>query len=107
MDEGMNMKLIDRVLKMESCAMAAAAALIFGPVLTGRADPAPGASKHYSLPATPENVQWGWYDPTEKPKLVIHSGSVVGDCRVTQVVDIRKGVHCMIPKAVFVKPAQH
>jgi acetamidase/formamidase len=29
--------------------------------------------------------------------------SIVGDCRVTQVVDIRKGVHCMIPKAVFVK----
>jgi len=21
------------------------------------------ASKHYFLPATPENVQWGWYDP--------------------------------------------
>jgi acetamidase/formamidase len=28
--------------------------------------------------------------------------SIVGDCRVTQVVDIRKGVHCMIPKSVFV-----
>jgi acetamidase/formamidase len=28
--------------------------------------------------------------------------SIVGDCRVTQVVDIRKGVHCMVPKAVFV-----
>jgi acetamidase/formamidase len=28
--------------------------------------------------------------------------SMVGDCRVTQVVDIRKGVHCMIPKHVFV-----
>ncbi len=27
--------------------------------------------------------------------------SIVGDCRVTQVVDIRKGVHCMIPKRVF------
>ena len=24
--------------------------------------------------------------------------SMVGDCRVTQVVDIRKGVHCMVPK---------
>ena len=33
--------------------------------------------KHYSLPATPENVQWGWYDPTEKPKLVINSGDTV------------------------------
>jgi acetamidase/formamidase len=29
--------------------------------------------------------------------------SMVGDCRVTQVVDIRKGVHCMIPKNIFVK----
>jgi acetamidase/formamidase len=29
--------------------------------------------------------------------------SMVGDCRVSQVVDIRKGVHCMVPKAVFVK----
>jgi acetamidase/formamidase len=27
--------------------------------------------------------------------------SMVGDCRVSQVVDIRKGVHCMIPKSVF------
>jgi acetamidase/formamidase len=27
--------------------------------------------------------------------------SMVGDCRVTQVVDIRKGVHCMIPKSIF------
>jgi len=27
----------------------------------------------------------------------------VGDCRVSQVVDVRKGVHCMIPKAVFTK----
>ena len=29
--------------------------------------------------------------------------SMVGDCRVSQVVDIRKGVHCMIPKSVFTK----
>ena len=29
--------------------------------------------------------------------------SMVGDCRVTQVVDVRKGVHCMIPKSVFTK----
>ena len=27
--------------------------------------------------------------------------SVSGDCRVTQMVDIRKGVHCMIPKEIF------
>src|SRR5919197_946543 len=29
--------------------------------------------------------------------------SMVGDCRVTQIVDVRKGVHCMIPKSVFTK----
>jgi len=33
--------------------------------------------KHYTLPATKENVQWGWLDPAEKPKLVINSGDVV------------------------------
>jgi len=38
---------------------------------------ASGASKHYFLPATPANVQWGWYDPGEKPKLVINSGDTV------------------------------
>ena len=32
--------------------------------------------------------------------------SIAADCRVTQVVDIRKGVHCMVPKSIFVtKPA--
>lgn len=34
-------------------------------------------SKHYTLAATPDNVQWGWYDPTEKPRLRIHSGDTV------------------------------
>ena len=29
--------------------------------------------------------------------------SIVADCRVTQVVDIRKGVHCMVPKSIFTK----
>jgi acetamidase/formamidase len=28
--------------------------------------------------------------------------SVAGDCRVSQVVDVRKGVHCMIPKSLWV-----
>ena len=27
--------------------------------------------------------------------------SMVGDCRVTQMVDVRKGVHCMVPKGIF------
>ncbi|HYR56754.1 MAG TPA: acetamidase/formamidase family protein [Myxococcaceae bacterium] len=29
--------------------------------------------------------------------------SMAADCRVTEVVDIRKGVHCMIPKSIFTK----
>jgi len=29
--------------------------------------------------------------------------SIIGDCRVSQVVEIRKGVHCMIPKSIFTK----
>jgi acetamidase/formamidase len=35
--------------------------------------------------------------------------SMAADCRVTQVVDIRKGVHCEVPKSIFVshKPAGH
>ena len=32
--------------------------------------------------------------------------SMAGDCRVTEMVDIRKGVHCMIPKSIFVKTGQ-
>src|SRR5579863_6817116 len=30
--------------------------------------------------------------------------SIIGDCRVSQVVDIRKGVHCMIPKESLESP---
>jgi acetamidase/formamidase len=29
--------------------------------------------------------------------------SIVADCHVTQVVDVRKGVHCTVPKSIFVK----
>lgn len=29
--------------------------------------------------------------------------SMMVDCDVTQVVDIRKGVHCLVPKAMFTK----
>src|SRR5580692_8702067 len=36
-----------------------------------------GTAHHYLLPATEANVQWGWYDPREKPKLVIASGDTV------------------------------
>jgi acetamidase/formamidase len=29
--------------------------------------------------------------------------SIAADCRISQVVDVRKGVHCMIPKSIFKK----
>src|SRR2546428_6664378 len=41
------------------------------------AAPFPAAAKHYVLKATPENVQWGWLDPKEPPKLTIKSGDTV------------------------------
>jgi acetamidase/formamidase len=27
--------------------------------------------------------------------------SIAVDCDITQMVDIRKGVHCMVPKSIF------
>src|SRR6202790_3392500 len=35
------------------------------------------AGQHYVLPATPETAQWGWFDPAEKPKLIVNSGDTV------------------------------
>jgi acetamidase/formamidase len=37
----------------------------------------PPAAKHYTLPATPQTVQWGWLDINEKPRLTINSGDTV------------------------------
>jgi acetamidase/formamidase len=37
----------------------------------------PPAGKHYALPANNDTVQWGWYDPAEKPKLVVNSGDTI------------------------------
>lgn len=45
--------------------------------LAGSMSAAAQTAKHYTLAATPDNVQWGWYDPTEKPRLTIHSGDTV------------------------------
>jgi acetamidase/formamidase len=77
------MKLTDVVLKLGSRSVTATAVaavtavLAFGAVLTSYAKPEATAARHYSLSATADNVQWGWYDPTEKPKLTIHSGDTV------------------------------
>jgi len=62
----------------------AIAALIVGGSLSGvqsagqsANSPPVHAPKHYSLPATRQNVQWGWLDPKEPPKLTIDSGDIV------------------------------
>ncbi|MGZ6143510.1 MAG: acetamidase/formamidase family protein, partial [Myxococcales bacterium] len=39
--------------------------------------PTAALAKHHVLKATPENVQWGWLDPAEKPRLTIESGDEV------------------------------
>src|SRR6267378_318514 len=38
---------------------------------------AKSTGKHYVLPANKDTVQWGWLDPTEKPKVVVDSGDTV------------------------------
>jgi acetamidase/formamidase len=37
----------------------------------------PAAGKHHSLAASPEDVQWGWLDPREKPRLTVDSGDTI------------------------------
>src|ERR1700675_3100635 len=67
-------------------AIAGGAALLLGLTLgAGARDVRPpdstavaaAKSRHYFLPATAENVQWGWYDPQETPKLTVRSGDTV------------------------------
>src|SRR5512143_3376970 len=49
-------------------AFSLAAAGLAGPALAG---------KHHVLKASPDDVQWGWLDPREKPRLTIESGDTV------------------------------
>jgi acetamidase/formamidase len=65
------------VFRMGSCTAAAALTLALASPSIAQVAPGEGAPKHYSLPATADNVQWGWYDPAEKPKLTVHSGDTV------------------------------
>ncbi|HET9626787.1 MAG TPA: acetamidase/formamidase family protein [Kofleriaceae bacterium] len=61
------------------------------------------AGKHHVLKATPDDVQWGWLDPREKPRLTIASGDTVSietlmhakdqihkDVAMAQIVALRK-----------------
>ena len=70
--------------------------------LAGLAGPA-FAGKHHVLKATPDDVDWGWLDPREKPRLTIDSGDTVSietlmhakdqihkDVGMDQIVALRK-----------------
>ncbi len=35
------------------------------------------AGRHHTLAATPDDVQWGWLDITEKPRLTVDSGDTI------------------------------
>jgi len=61
------------------------------------------AGKHHVLKATPDDVQWGWLDPREKPRLTINSGDIVAietlmhardqihkDVDMDKIVELRK-----------------
>ncbi|HEY6909264.1 MAG TPA: acetamidase/formamidase family protein [Myxococcales bacterium] len=51
------------------------------------------AGKHHVLRATPQNVQWGWLDPKEPPRLTIESGDTVSIETMMHSMDqIQKGV---------------
>jgi Predicted acetamidase/formamidase len=50
--------------------------LVGAAVLSAVAHPA-DAPKAHRLKASPENVQWGWLDPKEPPRLTIESGEIV------------------------------
>ncbi len=65
--------------------LTAAGASIAGP------DP---AGKHHVLKATPEDVQWGWLDPREKPRLTIDSGDTVS---IETLMHARDKIHKGVP----------
>jgi acetamidase/formamidase len=57
------------------------------------ASAASAAGKHHLLKATPQNVQWGWLDPKEPPRLTIESGDTVSVETMMHAMDqIQKGV---------------
>jgi acetamidase/formamidase len=74
--KGISMKL-DTGLSSKSLRTVAAAAAVTLSVSAASLGEDNRASKHYQLPASTENVQWGWYDINEKPRLTMKSGDTV------------------------------
>jgi len=53
---------------------------------------ATASGHHHWLKATPDNVQWGWLDPKERPRLTIESGDTVSIETLMHSMDqIQKG----------------
>src|SRR5258707_2498450 len=48
---------------------------------------AKSTGKQYVLPANKDTVQWGWLDPTEKPKVVVDSGDTVSIETLSHAMD--------------------
>ncbi len=42
-----------------------------------KSEQAKPAGRHHALAATPNDVQWGWLDITEKPRLTVDSGDTI------------------------------
>jgi acetamidase/formamidase len=51
-------------------------------------------AKHHVLKATPDDVQWGWLDPREKPRLTIESGDTVS---IETLMHARDQIHKDVP----------
>src|SRR3982751_1054466 len=81
---------------MNKIASAAACALLAACASEKGAEKSSGAAsggKHHTLKAVKEEVQWGWLDPREKPKLTIDSGDTVSVETLAHALDqIHSGV---------------
>src|SRR4051812_37649816 len=81
---------------MNKIAAAAACALVAACGSEKGAEKSSGAAsggKHHTLKAVKGEVQWGWLDPREKPKLTIDSGDTVSVETLAHALDqIHSGV---------------
>src|SRR6185503_5166216 len=117
LDQGAPMTTASGYLARFALSLAAASAV----AAPAAAEPARG--KHHVLKATPDDVQWGWLDPREKPRLTIESGDTVSietlmhardqihkDVSMEKIVELRKanpggGPHSMTGP-IFVNGAE-
>ena len=79
------------VVSVVSAAVVGAVLVIGGAAAV--AEPA-ATGKHHVLKATPEDVQWGWLDPREKPRLTINSGDTVS---IETLMHARDKIHKDVP----------